>query len=969
MGKKPTKFDEGIVVKTSTTAPSAEGEIRNKDSKLQTYIDGAERDIVTDDQTQTLENKTIDGTSATGNNTVTTDADQVTYNNATSGLSATDSQGAIDEVEGRLDTAESNITTNASNLSNHLVDAVDAHDASAISNVPSGNLASTDVQSALNELQSDIDTRALDSDLTAHINDTTDAHDASAISNVPSGNLAATDVQTALNELQTDIDSRALDTDLTAHLNDTVDAHDGSAISFDNVASGLTATTVQGAIDEVEGRVDTNETDISTNATNLSNHLADTVDAHDASAISYDNTTSGLTATETQSAIDEVEARLDTAESNITTNASDLSDHEALTSGVHGVTGTVVGTTDTQTLTNKTITGASIQTPSRLDVKKDTLANLETYAGSATDGELVYATDTDQYFGITDATLVPIGGGGAGSLSTFYSEDFEDFQDVSSFSTGNNATFLGAGSIVGTLALETLVQIAGDTSVKFTQASGSLNDYVASEVITIENKEQGNWCGISAYYEYDGANSDIEFVVYDVTNANVLIRETLNATTKATKLEFNNILIPANCTSIRWGFQVAVENIGAIFIIDDVELNVDPRSIGQWVEVNSVELSGSGGELITAGTENIVFNGSGTGWDGSNYEYEVQKSGSIIELSGSVFWDTNSGAIISVYVNGTFYRSVSNNITTTRMKPIGIEIPNLSQGDIISLRSSLAITLETSGDYHWLNIIETVNRRSIMSEVDNGSKSYTPSSIQGFGTPTGVEFNYTHVMGTDLVHVWGRAVTGTVTADEVQIPLPNGWTIKDVSGSNVKSVGVFERHAAGSNNGYVILATQGDSYFNVGVFSSGTNPITPVGGTTAMASTQGFSFFATVSVNEISANQQVAITLHRTVADGNEYPVFGEEIQLADGTRYQIFERAYIGPISATIDTGLTPLGGWGIVAGIWYKLLMAGANSAEYTRLSYNPSTGAIASQVASQSITGVPISFRYYDTARPLN
>lgn len=47
--------------------------------------------------------------------------------------------------------------------------------------------------------------------LNAHVNDTSDAHDASAISNIPSGNLAATDVQAALNELQADLDTRALD--------------------------------------------------------------------------------------------------------------------------------------------------------------------------------------------------------------------------------------------------------------------------------------------------------------------------------------------------------------------------------------------------------------------------------------------------------------------------------------------------------------------------------------------------------------------------------------------------------------------------------------------------------------------------------------------------------------------------------------------------------------------------------------
>ena len=51
-----------------------------------------------------------------------------------------------------------------------------------------------------------------------------------------------------------------------------------SNVVYDNTTSGLTATSVQGAIDEL----------------------------HDADAIAYDNTTSGLTATDVQSAIDEI---------------------------------------------------------------------------------------------------------------------------------------------------------------------------------------------------------------------------------------------------------------------------------------------------------------------------------------------------------------------------------------------------------------------------------------------------------------------------------------------------------------------------------------------------------------------------------------------------------------------------------------------------------------------------------------
>lgn len=54
-------------------------------------------------------------------------------------------------------------TATGETVAEHLSDAVDAHDASAISNSPSGNLAATNVQAALNELQSNLD--ALDTEI------------------------------------------------------------------------------------------------------------------------------------------------------------------------------------------------------------------------------------------------------------------------------------------------------------------------------------------------------------------------------------------------------------------------------------------------------------------------------------------------------------------------------------------------------------------------------------------------------------------------------------------------------------------------------------------------------------------------------------------------------------------------------------------------------------------------------------
>lgn len=172
-------------------------------------------------------------------------------------------------------------------INDHIADATDAHDASAISNIPSGNLAAVNVQTALNELQTDIDTRTLEADFQAHLSDPTDAHDASAISVIPAGNVGSSNVLSALYELQSDIDSRALQSDFLAHLNDILDAHDASAISV-VPAGDIIADSVQDALEEIDSE--------------LQAHLVDISDAHEAVAIHLDPIV-GLAADEVQEAI------------------------------------------------------------------------------------------------------------------------------------------------------------------------------------------------------------------------------------------------------------------------------------------------------------------------------------------------------------------------------------------------------------------------------------------------------------------------------------------------------------------------------------------------------------------------------------------------------------------------------------------------------------------------------------------
>jgi hypothetical protein len=172
----------------------------------------------------------------------------------------------------------------ATALQAHLDDTVDAHDATAISYAGSANLAATNVEAALDELDAEKETpagaqakataaqtaatTAAATALQAHLDDAVDAHDATAISYAGSANLAATNVEAALDELDAEKETpagaqanataaqTAAATALQAHLDDTTDAHDATAISYAGSAT-LAATNVEAALDELDAEKET----------------------------------------------------------------------------------------------------------------------------------------------------------------------------------------------------------------------------------------------------------------------------------------------------------------------------------------------------------------------------------------------------------------------------------------------------------------------------------------------------------------------------------------------------------------------------------------------------------------------------------------------------------------------------------------------------------------------------------------
>jgi hypothetical protein len=167
--------------------------------------------------------------------------------------------GAADATQALADAAAAQADIDA-----HIVDATGAHAGSAISNTPSGNLAATTVQGALNELQTENDSQATSitaaqtaaddaqADIDGHIADATAAHAASAISVTPSGNIVATDVQNALQEIQSDVDGRQVSgnyiTELTGEVTASGPGSVAATIANDAVTNAKAANMAQSTI-------------------------------------------------------------------------------------------------------------------------------------------------------------------------------------------------------------------------------------------------------------------------------------------------------------------------------------------------------------------------------------------------------------------------------------------------------------------------------------------------------------------------------------------------------------------------------------------------------------------------------------------------------------------------------------------------------------------------------------------------
>ena len=431
MTVKSRKFSKGIRLKPTTMSATLEGEIRADSANLRfkAYIAGAERTLVTEDQTQTLTNKDIDA----DNNTVS----NIETDNLKAGVLNTDLSGAATDtelpsalavktaLEGQNEASEVEFDPSTSTLSDtNVQDAIDSLDGKAVNN---------------------------NSVISGHISSGT-AHSAASIFNTPSGNLTATDQQAANNELQSDIDTRA---------------------------------------------------------------LAD----------------------------------------------------------------------------NGTLTNASIETPTRLDVKQDTEANLITYALTATNGQLCFATDTKEMYQVVDTVLKPVGGGGA---------SFEINQASHSLSVGdgifhNGTLFVKAqADAETTLAYQVVIEVSDS------------DNFIAADIGRVEVPTHGFTVG--EYYFLSDATPGLPVTtepstgfsnpLFYVEDANILHIKCLRPTTIGAGISIDDLS----------DVSAAAPTDGQALVYVDANSRYEAQDVATQVELDAQAalLTAHEAETATHGVTEIV---------------------------------------------------------------------------------------------------------------------------------------------------------------------------------------------------------------------------------------------------------------------------------------------------------------------------------------------------------------------------
>lgn len=231
-----------------------------------------------------------------------------------------------------------------------------------------------------------------------------------------------------------------------------------------------------------------------------------------------------------------------------------------------------------------------------------------------------------------------------------------------------------------------------------------------------------------------------------------------------------------------------------------------------------------------------------------SFDYAVD-SGTFVFSDGKT---TDSDVIAYIYdvTNAKFIEPIGFRLTNNSLAKMSFQTASNST----SYRLLLHVA-STSASAYTLKIDNILLTRQVLASdsLITDEAAYIPT-FQGFGTPTGISAFWSRF--GDKIKIHGYFTTGTVTATEARISLPNNLLTDSNKIAGLQIVGNFGSQSNTAQTFYT-LAESGVSYITMSSQSAGSNALVKANGNGVAGNSQLVSFEATVPIQGWATNTTV----------------------------------------------------------------------------------------------------------------